>query len=566
MLFDDRLATVLRAGAQGETALRTQYRQLLDLLGSMPAAAERSAQVEAALERLQVAIAKIPAREQSQILREPGLRLRNRALTFCLAHAEPQVAAAAMATAQLSQSDWLSLIPRLPIVARGFLRHRRDLPASVKQLLERLGVHDLILPEPLRVLQPAQEAEAPPETPTSAPATEQAVETATPAVERQGQDVWISSLVRRIEEFRRNRQEAAETARAPRLPLDDSAAPGEDAVLRTIDFETDVRGVVTWADQASAPMLVGLSLNPEGGARIAKMDTHAARAINQRLPLRGVRLSFDAAPLIAGDWQMDAVPVFDAASGSFRGYRGRMRRPLERPDPGHTGHADQLRQILHELRTPVNAIQGFAEIIQQQMFGPAPNEYRALAAAIGVDSARLLAGFEEVDRLARLESGALELDEGTADLRAIVADNLQRLEGVLRPRNARIALEVEGSHFTLGMGHSDTAVMTWRLLAMLAGSLAPAEVIGLTMASNGEEIWLHAELPASLDRSDDLETAASNDPQRVVSASMFGSGFAFRLVRAELRAAGGSIERVDGALLIRLPVLTGGAGSHSVAG
>jgi len=35
MLFDDRLATVLRSGAAGERAARTQFRQLLDLLGSI---------------------------------------------------------------------------------------------------------------------------------------------------------------------------------------------------------------------------------------------------------------------------------------------------------------------------------------------------------------------------------------------------------------------------------------------------------------------------------------------------------------------------------------------------
>ena len=36
MQFDDRLATVLRSGAAGERAARTQFRQLLDLLGSAP--------------------------------------------------------------------------------------------------------------------------------------------------------------------------------------------------------------------------------------------------------------------------------------------------------------------------------------------------------------------------------------------------------------------------------------------------------------------------------------------------------------------------------------------------
>ena len=57
---------------------------------------------------------------QSAILRAPGLRLRNRALVAWLAERDPQAAAAAMATAQLSESDWLHLIPRLPVTARGF--------------------------------------------------------------------------------------------------------------------------------------------------------------------------------------------------------------------------------------------------------------------------------------------------------------------------------------------------------------------------------------------------------------------------------------------------------------
>ena len=35
MQFDDRLATVLRTRADSDAILRTQFRQLLDLLGAM---------------------------------------------------------------------------------------------------------------------------------------------------------------------------------------------------------------------------------------------------------------------------------------------------------------------------------------------------------------------------------------------------------------------------------------------------------------------------------------------------------------------------------------------------
>ena len=106
MLFDDRLATVLRSGAAGERAERTQFRQLLDLLGSIPPGANGPL-VAAGYRRLTELAGAVPAAEQSRILREPGMRLRNPRLVAHLARGEPQAAAAAMTAARLTESDWL---------------------------------------------------------------------------------------------------------------------------------------------------------------------------------------------------------------------------------------------------------------------------------------------------------------------------------------------------------------------------------------------------------------------------------------------------------------------------
>src|SRR5207302_1921157 len=110
---------------------------------------------------------------------------------------------------------------------------------------------------------------------------------------------------------------------------------------------------------------------------------------------------------------------------------GRMRRPKPatpmEPASAPESDADRMRQLLHELRTPVNAVQGFAEVIQQQLFGPAPHEYRALAAAIAGDAAQLLAGFEELERLTRLDSGKVELGKGGCDLAAIAQATVAQL-------------------------------------------------------------------------------------------------------------------------------------------
>ena len=547
MLLDDRLATVLRHRAQSEAAARTQYRQLLDLLGSMPSDTA-SMLVEVAYDRLGELSGELPSAVQAAILRAPGLRLRNPALVAWLAEGSPQAAAAAMATAQLAENDWLRLIPRLPVTARGFLRHRRDLPFSARQVLDRLGVKDLVLPEP--------EGE-----PRAIPLPDVPEALVEPEV-RSEAEAGIGALVRRIEAFQRARREGGT---APRLPLGDAREPEPVRRTRGFDFATDAQGVVTWADPAMAPLVVGLTLGSRRDDAVALLDEASARALARRLPLRGGEARFAGMPDIAGTWRIDAAPVF--ADNRFAGYEGRMRRPAPpgpRPAPAATGGSDRMRQLLHELRTPVGAIQGFAELIQQQLYGPAPNEYRALAAAVAVDAARLLAGVDEIDRLARLESGAPVLDPGSCRWDEALRGILRRLEGVLRPRSARIALAVDGEFFTVGLSETDAQHLAWRLLATLAGSLAPGEVIDLALTGDGAELTLVADLPAALLDDGDLFTATAPAQQRAISAGMFGSGFTLRLARAEAAAAGGSLVRDEDTLRLVLPVLTASPAAHTV--
>lgn len=554
MLFDDRLATVLRSAVRNEAGARTQYRQLIDLLGSMPPDAA-SEMTEASYDRLGELANELPQALQSAILRAPGLRLRNRTLVAWLARSEPQAAAAAMATAQLTESEWLYLIPRLPMTARGFLRHRRDLPFSARQVLDRLGVKDLVLPEPAfedapAALFPEPEARNPREA----------------EIEPDG-EAGIGALVRRIEAFQRARRE---TGASPRLPLGDARGGGATDGSRggqAFDFSTDPEGVIEWADPAMAPLSVGLRLGPERPGAVATLEYASATALARRLPLRDVRAELIGPPEIAGAWRLDAAPSFAPSTGQFQGYRGRMRRPAAAIEPAASeGHqaGDRMRQLLHELRTPVNAIQGFAELIQQQMFGSAPNEYRALAAAVAVDAARLMAGFDEIDRLARLETGALDLEDGACDLREVVSRIIQRLDGVLRPRGARIELAARGSPFAVGMAETDAMQLSWRLLATLAGALAPGETIALSLIGDGQEVALEADLPAALSGHADLFGASAPTQPRAISAGMFGTGFTLRLARAEAEATGGALERLDGHLRLSVPALTAHPAGHTL--
>ena len=68
------------------------------------------------------------------------------------------------------------------------------------------------------------------------------------------------------------------------------------------------------------------------------------------------------------------------------------------------GDAEALRETIHEIKTPLNAIIGFAEIIDGQYLGPAHRSYRLRAAEIVAQARMLLAAIEDLDFAARLQS------------------------------------------------------------------------------------------------------------------------------------------------------------------
>lgn len=549
MHFDDRLDTVLSQPPSGKAMVRIQYRQLLDLLGTTVPQASGEA-LDAAFLRLAELADGIPAVERAAMIQEPGLRLRSPVLVAHLARDEPAVADAVIGKASLTEDQWLDLIPALPAHARGLLRHRRDLDASAEALLDRLGATYRPLPYA------KADVGAKPAPPAEEPIAE------------------IGAIVRRIEAFRRTRaqNEASGThGDTPRLPLDDESYCPPLRPVETFDFTTDVEGRIDWAEPSVAPMVIGFNLPTLGGPGTSVIG-QVATGFRYRQPLRGVALTLAGAPSISGNWLIDAVPRFDQLGGGFTGYCGRMRRlvaiePASAMPAPAIGEADRMRQMLHELRTPVNAIQGFAEVLLYQLYGPTPQEYRALAATIASDAARILAGFDELDRLVRLDSGALRLDPGKADLGSLLDVLLVRLMPVLEPRQSAFALTLD-EDLNVAMGRDDTERLLWRLLATLASATAPGEILRLRGRKRDGTVRLTMRLPASLATRDDEALLRGSVPAtgQTLSAGMFGIGFALRLAAAEARAAGGTLERRGERLRLSLPALTDSADGNSHLG
>ncbi|PZT87384.1 MAG: sensor histidine kinase [Citromicrobium sp.] len=547
MLFDDRLATVLRHRAAGERAAKTQFRQLIDLLGERPMAGDRALKAAAYL-RLIALGEMVPTQERARIVGESGWRFRNPELVRWFGEAHPHIASAALCRAQLTGSEWAELIPTLPIRARGFLRHRNDLPDEALTVLDRLGVSDrgLPLPEPLELVEEDQAIDPEP----SADSEEVAATTpsdveAEPATASEPK-VGIRAIVDRIEEFQR--------ARSGRNQVGESAEPqgsSRDQPLDNFVFATNAHGRIDRAESEILPMVYGIDLTALHGT-----GSHLSRSIEKRQPIRGTPVALRGASSIEGEWMIEATPRFTPGEGRFVGYIGKFRRAISQQQDAQKDEADRMRQLLHELRTPVNAMQGYAEIIQQQMMGSVPHEYRAIAASIAGDAAHILAGFDELDRLARLETGALDLEDGQADFAEITRLQLAQLQGVLSPRISRFELDLGEQSAPINLSTPEVERLAWRLLATVAAAMGAGETVGIALATQGNHTELALELPALLRNADDVFSADVRSSAGALSAGIFGAGFSLRLARAEARAGGGELSRIEDRLILSLPLLT----------
>ncbi len=562
MHFDDRLATVLHHRAAGARAARVQYRQLLDLL-SDPSLGADPGLTRAAFRRLDALASLISLGERERIAGECSARIRNPLLLAWFGGAEPKLALAALSRASLHDEQWSALIPQLPVHARGLLRHRRNLPRGAQQVLDRLGVRDRVLPEPAAPLELADEWDVAERAGGSAldlgRVEQEDYVLAAPAPAARAAASGspdLGALVKRIEDFQRARAKRGEVgqADAPRLPLggeiaDDNGRPP----LASFLFTTDETGRIDWAEPAAAPLVVGTPLATTGPA-----SGEFAHNFIIRRPVTGAPLDLGGAEQIAGRWSIDAAPRFATAGGRFTGYVGRFRRSLPATASTRAGRAaDRVRQLLHELRTPVTAIQGFAEVIQQQTVGPVPHEYRALAADIASDAARMLAGFGELERFARLEAGIEDLAEGSADFVTVVRRQVAQLQTVLSPRVSRIEANWTVQQATVPLAPEAAELLAWRFLGTLAAATAAGEKLTLTLAAGGDAMQLAVLLPGALAQSEDVFAGDIRAAGGTLATGLLGAGFALRLARAEARSAGGDLVREGLArMILTLPLST----------
>lgn len=556
MRFDDSLKTVLASDMTPGVGARTAWRQLVDLVGRGRVPADA-----AILARLRELRALVPEPVRAATARALAAARPEPALVALFAEDDHAVAAPLLRDVELPAVSWEGLLPRLTPALRAVLRARRDLPAEAVRGLEGYGVADFVLEAPVAAgtdacagaaAEPAA-APAPPAAPLGPspfvplgevarglPVVAEAIaRSAAPA----SPDFPIPELVARIEAFQRTRAEPA-----PGPPTEPSAAD-------RFTFDTDERGTLVAAHGVPAGALVGLSLAHAGRQGSGQVDGAVAGAFRRRSRFADARLEVGGEGPTAGSWRLTAVPAFDRATGRFTGYRGVGRRPRadETASPERRGRADSLRQLVHELRTPANAITGFAELIELELMGPVPPPQRRTAAAIRGRATDLLTAIDDLDTAARIDGGALELRPGAVALLPLLGRVLDDLAPLAALRGGLASLDADSDAAdVLGDGRA-LERLVGRLLAVLVAAASPGERLGVGVEVGGGGVRVLLPRPAAWTGLDEpallsLEADGAGD-----GAPLLGTGFCLRLARNLAAELGGALTIGADRLTLRLP-------------
>jgi signal transduction histidine kinase len=513
--FDDRLLTVLNQPAEDRHDAAVRWRQLVDLVAragsdsASPVVADALQAIRSDAGRIEEATRAAAARAVAALPLPLGL------LEY-FASDSLTVSAPVLAAATLDPRQW------------GVIRAAAD--GETQRFIDTLHPELTAEPPPVATA-PVLSGEiifqrpAPPPSPYAPPS--------------------LHEVVERIERRRRLRAEQAGPIRAQ------PGVPQEPPSL--FRWECGPGGEIAWVEGAPRGALIGRAIAKSQDQ--TQVDQEAVRAFAVRAPFRDASMKVSGSGALAGEWKISGVPAFEPADGRFAGYRGVALREAEMPWPEAATESmpevlsdpDSLRELVHEIKTPLNAIIGFAEMIEGQFLGPADRGYRDRAAEIVGQARLLLSAIDDLDFAAKVHSA-----RGSVRERVDVGALLGRAEPELKAIAARYGAQAEVRLPRDRIAAAVEPELADRLLIRLFATLAD-------WAHRGEQLQVSAELTSDGAR---IEVSRPSAMGGLSDTELFDptmgrdgtqGGFSLRLARGLAHIAGGGLVASRDALALVFP-------------
>jgi outer membrane biosynthesis protein TonB len=565
--FDDRLLTVLNQPARDRHDKAVRWRQLVDLVARAgPNAA--SPVVTRALQSIRNESGGVEEKLRAAAARAVASLPLPLALLECFAADKLAVSAPGLAAANLHPGQWRALLAAADAETIRFVEtlHPGLVIAPEPELADTLTEgpaeskpqrapkaapkpREHASPEPPVEQHVVPEPEPEPEPDVAiAPDPEPEAAMTAPA-ESAPSGRSLSEVVARIERRRRSRDPFP-------APSDDQSAdappPGAPALFR---WECQPSGEIAWVDGAPRGALIGRSIaraEEESGGRL---DREVVRAFAMRAPFRDAGLMVPGDGVVSGEWKISGVPAFDPADGRFAGYRGFAMRDVPPAAPAMAGgpdllaDPDSLRELVHEIKTPLNAIIGFAEIIEGQFLGPADRRYRERAADIVLQARLLLGAIDDLDFAAQLHASTAA-GERRSDLGHQVESLAVSLRELAGSRRVELDIARPPQVQTCRVEPELLDRLLYRLCSTVIEHAGRGERLRLAVDRAGRNGRFSISRPRALQGATDYQLF---DATSAGEGSDLRIGFTLRLVRGLARIAGGDLTTTGAGITLTLP-------------
>ena len=519
MRFDDRLLTVLSqpAGDRHDAAVR--WRQLVDLV-ARAGPESGSPVVGRALDAIRAEAGEIDEELRAAAARAVAGRPLPIGLLEYLVSDKLAVSAPVLAAATLDAPQWRALLPLADDETRQFIE----------------SLH----PEAFR----PTKADLPPP-PTPAEPVKEAVSDQRP--ERPA-GPSLSDVVARIERRRRSR-EAQRSAAAAVVPQE---AP---SLFR---WECGPSGEIAWVEGAPRGALIGRSIARMQESDADRLDEDVVRAFARRAPFRDAEMKLGGEGLVAGAWKISGLPAFDPTDGRFAGYRGIAQRDSTPPPPrGETtadmlADPDSLRELVHEIKTPLNAIIGFAEIIQGQYLGPADHRYRERAAEIVAQARLLLGAIDDLDFAAKIHASSGGVRR--VDLARLLESLRETLGEAAAEQKVEIELATRAGDCIAALAPEIADRLIGRFADAVIDQATAGEMLKISIEQGEKDCRISISRPAAFRNLPDgllFDGAVAADAG--AEAGGYSVGFSLRLVRGLARIGGGDLVTSPTSLTLVFP-------------
>ncbi len=203
--------------------------------------------------------------------------------------------------------------------------------------------------------------------------------------------------------------------------------------------------------------------------------------------------------------------------------------------------SDFVSHVSYELRTPLNSMLGFAQMLAEPAFGSLTEKQREYVDDMLSSGTTLRAIVDDILDLATIDAGSLKLKLAPVRVSAIIEAARQGVEERLKQNDVRLEIAIERGVDEVVADASRVTQILYNLLANAIGFSAPRTVVRLNCRRDGAMIAFSVEDEGAGIPEDFQDTVFDRFESRTQGSRHRGAGLGLSIVKSLAELHGGTV-------------------------